>query len=206
MTADWFFAEPSDWPEEERAAFDFVRGRVLDVGAGAGRHSLEAQRRGLEVMAIDISPGAVEVCRRRGVRDARLLPLAYIDEGLGSFDTVLLMCGNFGLAGGREETLALLRQLHALTGPDGRVVLDSVDPNVENDADDLTYLERNQAGGKMPGEVTIRIRYGEIVTPWLDLLCVSAAELEPLLAGSGWQLLWAREAEPPDWYGVLEKA
>jgi hypothetical protein len=54
--------------------------------------------------------------------------------------------------------------------------------------------------------VTIRIRYGEIVTPWLDLLCVSAAELEPLLAGSGWQLLWAREAEPPDWYGVLEKA
>jgi len=151
MTADWFFAEPSDWPEEERAAFDFVRGRVLDVGAGAGRHSLEAQRRGLEVMAIDISPGAVEVCRRRGVRDARLLPLADIDEGLGSFDTVLLMCGNFGLAGGREETLALLRQLHALTGPDGRVVLDSVDPNVENDADDLTYLERNQAGGKMPG-------------------------------------------------------
>jgi methylase of polypeptide subunit release factors len=86
--------------EAEQAAFGFVRGRVLDIGAGAGRHSLEAQHRRLEALAIDISPGAVEVCRRRGVRDARLMPLEEIDESLGTFDTALLLCGNFGW---REE-------------------------------------------------------------------------------------------------------
>jgi SAM-dependent methyltransferase len=112
MGAEWFFAEPDEWIEAERAAFERVRGRVLDIGAGAGRHSLEAQRRGLEAVAIDASPGAVEVCRRRGVRDARLLPLAEVDERLGVFDTVLLLCGNLGLAGGADETSALLERLH----------------------------------------------------------------------------------------------
>jgi SAM-dependent methyltransferase len=191
--------------EAEQAAIELVRGRVLDIGAGAGRHSLEAQRRGLDVVAIDISPGAVEVCRVRGVRDARLLPLAEVDDRLGTFDTVLLLCGNLGLAGSAEETTALLQRLHEVTAPDGRIVFDSVDPLVGNDAADLAYLERNRALGRMPGEVTIRIRYGELVTPWFELLCVSAAELVGLLEGTGWKLAWKRDADPPDWYGVLER-
>ncbi len=205
MGAEWFFAPHDDWVDEERAAFELVRGRVLDIGAGAGRHSLEAQRRGLEAVAIDSSPGAVTVCRRRGVRDARLLSLEKIDENLGSFDTALLLCGNFGLAGSADETVALLRRLHELTGPDGRIVLDSVDPYVENDEADLAYIARNITDGRMPGEVRIRIRYGEVATPWFRLLLVSPAELEKLLAGTGWRLAWLREAQPPDFYAALEK-
>jgi SAM-dependent methyltransferase len=206
MGAEWFFADHDDWLEEERAAFELVRGRVLDIGTGAGRHSLEAQRRGLEVVAIDISPGAVEVCRRRGVRDARLLPIGEIDESLGIFDTFLLLCGNLGLAGGADDTVALLEKLHGLTAPGARIVFDSVDPYVENDEADLAYLERNRKRGRMAGQVTIRIRYGGLVTPWYDLLCVSPDELEELAAPTGWRLPWRRDAEPPDWYGVLEKS
>jgi SAM-dependent methyltransferase len=194
------------WVAAEREAFEFVRGRVLDIGAGAGRHSLEAQSRGLETVAIDISPGAVEVCKRRGVNDVRLLPLEEIDERLGVFDTALLMCGNLGLAGSAEETVALLRRLHGVTSPDGRIVFDTVDPYVGNDDADLAYLERNGDRGRMPGEVTIRITYGKLATPWFELLCLSVAELEGLVAGTGWRLAWQRDAEPPDWYGVLEKA
>jgi SAM-dependent methyltransferase len=206
MAAATFFAEHADWPEAERRAFELVRGRVLDVGAGAGRHSLEAARRGLDVVAIDISPGAVEVCRRRGVGDARLLSLSDIDAGLGRFGTVLLLCGNFGLAGNREETKALLRRLHEVTPEDGRIVLDTVDPYVGADEDDLAYLERNRAEGRMPGQVRIRIRYEERVTPWFDLLLVSRPELEQLAAETGWRVAWAEDAEPPDYYAVLEKA
>ncbi len=205
LGAECFFAEAEQWPDAERAVFDYVRGRVLDVGAGAGRHSLEAQRRGLDVVAIDVSPGALEVCRRRGVQDARLLPLASVGERLGAFDTVLMMCGNFGLVGNAEEAVAILGRLRALTSPNGRIVLDSVDPYVDADAADLAYEARNRALGRMPGQVTIRIRYGERVTPWFDLLNVSAAELGQLAAGAGWRLAEVVEGEPPDYYALLEQ-
>ena len=124
---------------------------MLDVSCGAGRHSLEAQRRGLGVVAIDISPGAVEVCRRRGVRDVRLLPLAAVDASLGAFDTVLMMCGNFGLVGTAEEAELVLRTLHAMTTPSARIVLDSIDPYYDSDSAELAYQTRNRARGRFPG-------------------------------------------------------
>ena len=204
MSAEWFFADHDDWAEPERAAFAYVHGRVLDIGAGAGRHSLEAQRRGLEVVAIDISPGAVEVCRRRGVEDARLLSLEEIGEGLGVFDSVLLLCGNFGLAGSREETIALLEMLHSLTSPEGSIVLDTVSPYVDADATDLAYYERNRERGRMPGQVTIRIRYDGLATPWYDLLCVDLPELAALVDRTGWRSVMLRE-DGADLYAVLEK-
>ncbi len=204
-SGEWFFAEPEDWVEAERAVLRFVEGRVLDVGAGAGRHSLDAQARGLEVVAIDVSPGAVEVCRRRGVRDVRLLPLAAVDEDLGRFDTVLMMCGNFGLVGSADEAARILRRLHAITAPTGRIVLDSVDPYVDADETDLAYQARNRARGLLPGQVRIRIRYGERVNPWFDLLNLSPSELESLAQASGWRLAEVLEGEPPDYYAVLDK-
>ena len=203
---EWFFAEPGEWVDAERAVFESVRGRVLDVGAGAGRHSLESQRRGLAAVAIDVSPGAAEVCRRRGVEDVRLLPLGAVDERLGVFDTVLMMCGNFGLVGSAEEATATLRRLHAMTSPEARIVLDSVDPYVDPDASDIAYMERNRERGLMQGQVRIRIRYGKRATPWFDLLNVSSAELDGLTAGTGWRLARVVEGEPPDFYAVLEKA
>lgn len=202
LSAEWFFAEHDQWPGAERDIFSDARGRILDVGAGAGRHSLEAQRQGLEVVAIDISPGAVEVCRRRGVRDARALALAGIDESLGTFDTVLLLCGNFGLIGSAEAAKTILRTLNSLTSPKGRIVLDSVDPHV---CPDLAYQGLNSARGRMPGQETIRIRYGTRVTPWYDLLMLSVAELEELIGGAGWRLARVVREEPGEYYAVLEK-
>jgi SAM-dependent methyltransferase len=198
LPAEVFFAEADAWPDEERRVFEPIRGRVLDVGCGAGRHSLEAQRRGLEVVAIDVSPGAVEVSRRRGVHDVRLLPLAAVDSGLGAFDTVLMMCGNVGLVGTASEAARVLRELHGITTPDAAIVLDSVDPHVANDAADLAYQARSHARGRLPGQVTIRPRYRAWVTPWFDLLNVSASELERLLGRTGWRLAEVVEAEPPD--------
>ncbi len=201
-----FFAEHAAWPAAERSVFAAVAGRVLDVGCGAGRHSLEAQRRGCEVVAIDVSPGAVEVCRRRGVHDVRLLPLGRVDASLGFFDTVLMMCGNLGLTGNAAEAVGTFRRLHGLTTPAARIVFDSVDPHRDADEDDLAYWERNRARGRSPGQVTIRLRYGRLATPWFDLLLLSPAELEDLLAGTGRRLTRLVEGEPPDYYGVLEKA
>jgi SAM-dependent methyltransferase len=205
LPAEVFFTEHHEWPAPERHVFDFVRGRVLDIGCGAGRHSLEAERRGLDVVAIDVSPGAIEVCRRRGVRDVRLLPLVAVDASLGAFDTALMMCGNFGLVGTAEDAVHVLRVLHAMMPPAGRIVLDSVDPHEDNDAADLAYQEMNRARGRWPGQVTIRLRYGDLATPWYELLNVSASELEELAAEAGWRLADVVEGEPSEYYAVLER-
>src|SRR3989344_4929492 len=68
-----YFAEPKDWPGFQKRGLRFARGRVLDVGAGAGRVSLYLQDKGLDVLAIDTSPLAIQVCKKRGVKRARVL-------------------------------------------------------------------------------------------------------------------------------------
>ena len=90
----------------------FARGRVLDVGCAAGRVSLLLQERGCEVVAIDESPLAVDVARRRGVKDARRSPLPTWTRRSGLFDTVLIVRNNMGL-GGPDGAAALLERLGA---------------------------------------------------------------------------------------------
>jgi hypothetical protein len=94
-----YFAPVTQWPAVERRALRWVRGRVLDAGLGAGRVALELQRRGRSVVGIDISPGAVEVARERGVRDVRLLAFEEVDDSIGQFDTIVMLGNNFGLFG-----------------------------------------------------------------------------------------------------------
>jgi SAM-dependent methyltransferase len=204
MPAAAFFCNHSEWEEPEREVFESVRGCVLDVGCGAGRHSLEAQRRGFDVVAIDISPGAVAVSRERGVRDARLMSLKAVTPTTGRFDTVLMLCGNAGLAGTREGTVAWLRRMRDATTEDARIILDTVDPYDDDDPAEHAYLARNQARGRMPGQVTIRLRYGARVTPWFDLLLLSAGELEDITAEAGWSVLQLVR-ESPDIYAVIAK-
>jgi SAM-dependent methyltransferase len=91
MGPSLYLAPLRRWPAHHRRALRFVRGRVLDVGCGGGRVCLHVQERGGEAVGIDVSPGAVEVCRRRGVRDVRLLGIEDVDDSLGRFDTVVML-------------------------------------------------------------------------------------------------------------------
>ena len=106
----------------------FVGGRVLDVGCGAGRHLLYLQRRRHDVLGIDVSPGALEVCRRRGASSVELLSVTQIGARLGAFDTVLMLCGNFGLFGTERRARRLLRRLVDMTTPQARLVVNTSDP------------------------------------------------------------------------------
>lgn len=180
-----FFAPPDAWPEWEQQSLAAVSGPVLDLGAAAGRHSLFLQQAGHEVIAVDHSPGAVDVCRARGVLDVRLSDLTDPPEDR-RWGAVLLMCGNLGLVGDRRATRSLLVRLTRGCRSDAIVITDSVDPTVGNDASDLAYLDRNLRMGREIGLVRLRLRYGDLVTPWWDLLLVPRPEIARLVDGTGW--------------------
>jgi SAM-dependent methyltransferase len=185
------------WPPHHRRAMRFARGRVLDVGAGGGRISLHLQERGHEVVAIDNSPGAVEVCRRRGIRDARLLDFGDVDESLGVFDTVVLLGNNFGLFGSPSRAKRLLRRLDRMSSCDARILVESRD--VEGRGGDVPwhrrYREGNVGRGRLPGQIRIRIRFRDLVGPWMDYPMVSPNELNAIVAPTRWRVAQVLESE-----------
>jgi SAM-dependent methyltransferase len=201
----YYLAPYRRWPSRQRRALRYVRGRVLDVGCGAGRVALHLQERGHDVVAIDVSPGAVEVARRRGIRDVRLCSIDDVDESLGAFDTIVMYGNNFGLFGSRSKAKRLLRRFYRLTTARGRVVAESLDPHRTTTQVHLDYHERNRSRGRMSGQLRIRVRYHEHATPWFDYLIVSRDEMEELAAGTGWTVARTFDEEGGLYVAVLEK-
>jgi cyclopropane fatty-acyl-phospholipid synthase-like methyltransferase len=192
------------WHPLDRRAMRFVRGRVLDVGCGGGRVCLHLQERGQDVVGIDVSPGAVEVCRRRGVRDVRLCSIDDVDESLGVFDTIVMLGNNFGLFGSAKKAKWLLRRFHRLTSDRGRIVAETRDVYRTDDSAHLAYHARNRRRGRMSGQIRIRVRYRDQSTPWFDYLMVSRQELEDLVDGTGWELERILESED-SYVAVIDK-
>lgn len=196
-----YFAEP----RRQGAALRFARGRVLDVGCGAGRCCLYLQKRGHQIVGIDISPLAIKTCRQRGVKDARVLPFTQVSRALGRFDTILMMGNNFGLFGSRHRARWLLRRLHAMTPPNARIVAESNNVYQTTDPDHLRYHRLNRRRGRMSGELRIRVRYRHHCTPWFDYLIVSPQEMKGILAGTGWHVGRFLKSNSSVYVAVIEK-
>jgi SAM-dependent methyltransferase len=203
--AEYFVAPFGRWDDPvERRAMRFVRGRVLDVGCGAGRVCLHLQERGLEVVGIDSSPGAIDACRRRGVVDARVLALEAVDASLGAFDTFVFLGQNFGMLGSLARARRLLRRLAALTTDRGRIVAETFDPHRLDEPAHRRYRARNVHSGRMPGQLRVRVRYRDLATRWIDWLQISPDELETLVEGTGWRI--ARTlGEGPSYVAILDR-
>ena len=154
---------------------------------------------------IDISPLAVEVCRRQGVRDARIRSVTQVDRSLGTFDTIVMFGNNVGLLGGRRRARWLLRRFRALTSERGRILATTRDTYATDRPEHLAYHERNRASGRLPGQLRLRVRHGRYATPWFDYLIVSRDELERLLPGTGWELREVIDEGEPLYAAILER-
>lgn len=194
------------WSVTDREALKLVTGRTLDVGAGAGRVALHLQERGRDVAAIDISPLAVEVCKKRGVANARVMPFAAVDRRLGRFDSLVMWGNNLGLFGTAKRARWMLRRLKGLTTPRAKIVGQTVDVYQTDEPAHLAYHRFNRRRGRLGGELRIRVRYKGFATPWFDYMMVAPHELVAMLDGTGWFL--ERVIAYPDspiYFAVIEK-
>ena len=126
MPVAHLFRAYNEMPPLEQKAIALARGRVLDVGAGAGCHALELQKRGFDVKAIDISPLSCEAMTLRGVNNVECINV-YDHNLSGRYDTILLLMNGTGIAGKIAALPNLLQRLKALLMPDGQVLVDSSD-------------------------------------------------------------------------------
>ncbi len=200
-----YFSEYKEWAPAEKKAMRYARGRVLDIGSGAGRHSLYLQGKGLEVLAIDNSPLAIKVCKLRGLRNAKVVPIGQISSKLGVFDTVLMLGNNFGLFGSFEGAKRLLKKLSRVTSTKGRIIAQSSDVYKTNNPDHLSYHELNRKRGRMAGQIRLRVRYKKYATPWFDYLLVSKEEMENIFDGTDWRVSRFIDSDGPIYIVIIDK-
>jgi len=200
-----YLAKCKEWPPHQKQAIRLARGKVLDVGCGAGRVALHLQRRGHEVLGIDTSPLAIKVCRLRGVTKAREMSITQVSGKLGTFDTIVMFGNNFGLFGGFRRARWLLRRFHRMTSPDARILAESNDPHQTALPCHLAYHKLNRRRGRMPGQLRLRVRYLTYATPWFDYLLVSKDEMRQIVAGTGWRIGRCFDSKRSVYVAVIEK-
>lgn len=152
MSVAYLFRSYAAMPKMEQRALQLAKGKILDVGCGAGSHSLHLQNeRGLEVTAIDISPNAIKACTLRGIKDARVQDVMTLENE--KFDTILLLMNGAGMCGKLTNIPKFLLQLKTLLNSGGQILLDS---------SDIIYMfDDDEDGGKwIP---SINDYYGEVV-------------------------------------------
>lgn len=202
----WYFAPFDEWEPHLQKTMEYIRGRTLDIGCGAGRVALHLQRNGVDVVGIDYSPLAVQTCQERGISDVRLLSVTRISVNkLGVFESVVMMGNNFGLFGNPKRARWLLRRLYRMTTSYGRIIAETTDPYATKDPVHLAYQERNRALGRMSGQYRHRERYRNLKGPWFDWLFVSRNEMQQIVAGTGWKVRKFIEPVGDQYVGVLEK-
>jgi SAM-dependent methyltransferase len=195
------FRSYKDMPKLERKAMQLAKGKVLDVGCGAGSHSLYLQNeRQLDVTAIDISPNAIEACRLRGVKNA--VNIDMMDMPDEKFDTILLLMNGTGIFGKLDRISDYLQKLKSLLNPGGQILIDS---------SDIIYMfDEDEDGGKwIPsdvdyyGEVTFDISYKGDKEETFDWLYLDYNTLQNAAHANGLECELTIEGEHYDYLARL---
>ncbi|MFT3795190.1 class I SAM-dependent methyltransferase [Flavobacterium sp.] len=200
MSVAYLFRSFAEMPKIEQKALQLSKGKVLDVGCGAGSHSLYLQdERQLDVAAIDISAKAVEACRLRGLNNVQHTNLMDFD---GTFDTILLLMNGTGIFGKLKNTSAYLQKLKSLLAQNGQILVDS---------SDIVYMfDEDEDGGRWIatdrdyyGELVFTVTYKGETDPPFDWLYLDFNTLQNAAHANGLQCELIAEGEHYDYLAKL---
>ena len=156
MPLPYLFRTYIEMPKLEQKALQLCKGKVLDIGCGAGSHSIYLQQQGFNVTGIDRSKGAIKVCKQRGLENAICNDIFDFKEQ--QYHTLLLLMNGLGIVGSLNGLHHFLSHLASLLLPGGQILLDSSDIiyMFEEDADGGRWIPNN---GKYYGEVEFSMSY-----------------------------------------------
>ena len=157
MSVAYLFREYAEMPKLEQKALQLTKGKVLDVGCGAGSHALYLQNEmNLDLKAIDISTNAIEACKIRGLKNAEVINVLDLDAS-EKYDTILLLMNGTGIFGKLDQIPTYLKKLKSLLKEDGQILIDSSDIIYMFDQDEDGAYEIN--GNGYYGELTFDLQY-----------------------------------------------
>lgn len=154
---EYFFRSPKDFSNLEKEAIRLCKGKVLEMGAGVGPHSLELQRLGFEVYAIDISSHACDIMKKRGIKNVQCID--FYNLKMDSFDTILLLGRSIGFVENLNGIKKFLSYCKTRLNPEGIIILDSIDIRLIEEQIFLDNMERNRKLGRYIGEATLQMKY-----------------------------------------------
>lgn len=200
IPVEQLFRSYVDMPYLEQQALVLAKGRILDVGAGSGCHTLALQEMGKEVTAIDISELSVEVMRERGVCDARAVDL-YDERFNEKYDTLLLLMNGTGIIGHIDNMERFFRAMKRLLLPDGCIYLDSSDLKYLFEEEDGSFLI--DLAGDYYGLVDFRMQYKQVKGDSFDWLYLDFETLSYYALQYGFSAELVCEGEHYDYLAVL---
>jgi SAM-dependent methyltransferase len=201
MSVSYLFRSYDKMPQMEQKALQLAKGKILDVGCGAGSHSLSLQNeRNLDVTSIDISANAIQACTLRGLKNAKVQDVMTLENE--KYDTILLLMNGAGMCGKLKNIPNFLLKLKSLLNPGGQILLDS---------SDIIYMfDDDEDGGKwIPskseyyGEIVFNISYkGEKEKPF-DWMFIDYNTLQNAALDNGFQCELILEGEHYDYLAKL---
>lgn len=200
MSVSYLFRDYDEMPQLEKTALNLTKGKVLDVGCGAGSHALYLQnQKNLNVKAIDISENAIKACQLRGVKNVEVANILSLENE--KFDTILILMNGTGIFGTLSKTSDYLLKLKSLLNPNGQILIDS---------SDLIYMyDDAEDGGKwIPddgyyGELTFTITYKNEIEDTFEWLYLDYNTLQNAAHANGLQCELMEEGENYDYLARL---